>query len=63
MFRNNWLPSSGVQVVGEIAAPLSRRCTSHFKDGTVLKCILKLFLKYLAVIVLLYARVVGLVYL
>jgi hypothetical protein len=39
MFRPNWLPSLGVQVVEETAAPLSRSDTLHFKG-------VKLFLKY-----------------
>jgi hypothetical protein len=36
LFRPNWLQSSGVKNVREIAAPLSRRYISHFKDGTIL---------------------------
>jgi hypothetical protein len=53
MFWPNWLPSSGVQVVEETAAPLTHCYILHF--------ILTLFLKYITII-LLYAHVMGLVY-
>jgi hypothetical protein len=53
MFRPNW-SSSGVQVVGETTAPLSRCYTLHFKGVKYLQNILK----YHATIIFLYARVV-----
>jgi hypothetical protein len=42
--------------------PLSRCYTLHFKGIKYLQNILKLLLNYHSVIILLYARVVGLVY-
>jgi hypothetical protein len=62
MFRPNW-PASGVQVVEEIAAPLSHCCTLYFKGVKYLQNIWKLFLKYRTLNILLCALVVGLVYL
>jgi hypothetical protein len=44
MFRASWLLSSGVQVVEETTAPLSRCHTLHFKG--VKYFILKLFLVF-----------------
>jgi hypothetical protein len=61
MFRPNWLPSLGIQVVEETAAPTSRCYTLHSKGVKYLYNIFKSFIKYHAVIVLLSARVVGLV--
>jgi hypothetical protein len=53
MFRPNWLPSSGVQIVEETAAPLLRCYTLDFEGIKYLKT---LFLKYHAVTVLLYVK-------
>jgi hypothetical protein len=61
MFWANW--PSDVQVVEETAASLSCCYTLHFKSVKYMHSILKLFLKCHAVIILLYACVVGLVYL
>jgi hypothetical protein len=60
LFRPNWLLSSGVQVVEETAATLSTCNTLQFKCVKYLQNILKLFLKHNVVIILLYARAVGL---
>jgi hypothetical protein len=62
MFRPNWLPSSGAQVVRETATPLSHYYTLHFKGVKYLQIILKLFLKYYVMIILLNANVMGLMY-
>jgi hypothetical protein len=60
MFRPN-CPSAVVQVAEEIALPFSSCYILYFKGTKYLQNKLKLFLKYRAIIILLYARLVVLV--